>query len=494
MNPIDLGVIVVYVVGCTALGAWLGTRAAGLKGYFLGESNIPAWAVMVSIVATETSTATFLSVPGVAYQRDFTFLQLPLGYILGRILVATLLLPAYFRGEIYTAYQVLERRFGGATRTTASLLFLATRTLADGLRLFLAAKVLEQITGWPIGGAILAMGLTTIAYTYLGGMKAVIWTDVIQFTIYITGAIIALAILVGKLPGGMSELLSRAEAAHKFRMFDFTLTLKEPFTFWAGLLGGMVLNTATHGADQMMVQRYLAARSRRQATAALLASGFVIVAQFALFLFIGVSLYVFYQDYAPSLTPDRTNLRPDEVFAYFIVHYLPTGVLGLVVAAIFSAAMGTLSGSLNASASTTVNDLYRPWAPEADEARLLRLSKTLTAVWGGLQMAVAMGATRLEDSVVNNALKIASFTTGLVLGLFLLGILTRRVGQTAAFVGLLTGLAAVSAVAFSGLVAWPWYALVGSFTVFIAGNIAARVLPTGLEKPAPVDMQPELLE
>jgi SSS family transporter len=493
MNPIDLGVIVVYVVGCTALGAWLGSRATGLKGYFLGESNIPAWAVMVSIVATETSTATFLSVPGVAYQRDFTFLQLPLGYVLGRILVATLLLPAYFRGEIYTAYQVLERRFGGPTRTTASVLFLATRTLADGLRLFLAAKVLEHITGWPIGGAILAMGLTTIAYTYLGGMKAVIWTDVIQFTIYITGAIVALWILIGMLPGGMRELMLHAEAAHKFRMFNFALTLKEPFTFWAGLLGGMVLNTATHGADQMMVQRYLAARSQRQATGALLASGLVIVAQFALFLFIGVSLYVFYQDYTPSLGPGRPVLRPDEVFAYFIVNYLPTGILGLVVAAIFSAAMGTLSGSLNASASTTVNDLIRPWIPEADEAWLLRLSKTLTAAWGGLQMAVAAGATRLEDSVVNNALKIASFTTGLVLGLFLLGILTRRVGQSAAFVGLVTGLAAVSAVAFSGLVAWPWYALVGSSTVFLAGSVAAWVLPSGLEKSQPADLQSDLL-
>jgi SSS family transporter len=495
MNPIDLAVIVIYVVGCTALGAWMGARASGLKGYFLGESNIPAWAVMVSIVATETSTATFLSVPGVAYKGDCTFLQLPLGYILGRILVATLLLPSYFRGEIFTAYQVLERRFGGATRTTASILFLVTRTLADGLRLFLAAKVLEIITGWPISGAILALGLTTIAYTYLGGMKAVIWTDVIQFAIYITGALIALYILVGMLPGGMEELLGRAQAAHKFRMFNFSLTLKEPFTFWAGLVGGMVLNTATHGADQMMVQRYLSARSRGQATGALLASGFVILAQFALFLFIGVSLYVFYQDYAPRLAPDGGTLKPDEVFAYFIVHYLPAGgILGLVVAALFSAAMGTLSGSLNASASTTVNDLYRPLVPNADEGQLLRLSRTLTAGFGALQMAVAAGATRLEDSVVNNALRIASFTTGLVLGLFLLGILTRKVGQSAALVGLLSGLAAVSAVAYTGLVAWPWYALVGSCTVFLAGNVAARVRPLALGKTQPVGLQPDLLE
>jgi len=491
MNPVDLAIIVVYVVGCTSLGAWLGARAQGLKGYFLGESNIPAWAVMVSIVATETSTATFLSVPGVAYQGDFTFLQLALGYILGRIVVATVLLPSYFRGEIFTAYQVLERRFGGATRTTASLLFLATRTLADGLRLFLAAKVLEQITGWPIGGAILAMGLTTIAYTYLGGMKAVIWTDVIQFTIYITGALISLLILVRMLPGGMDELLMTAREAHKFHMFNFTLSLTQPFTFWAGLLGGMVLNTATHGADQMMVQRYLSARSRTQATVALIASGFVVFAQFALFLFIGVSLWVFYQDHIPRLSFGRV-LAPDEVFAYFIVHYLPTGILGLVIAAIFSAAMGTLSGSLNASASTTVNDLYRPLFPATDERQLMRLSRVLTAGWGILQMAVALGATRLEGSVVTNALKIASFTTGLVLGLFLLGILTRRVGQAAAFVGLLAGLAAVSTVAFAGLVAWPWYALVGSFTVFAAGNTAALVLPVADELSEPGQLQADL--
>jgi SSS family transporter len=477
MNLIDLAVIVVYVVGCTSLGAWLGSRAQGLKGYFLGESNIPAWAVMVSIVATETSTATFLSVPGVAYQGDFGFLQLAIGYILGRVIVATVLLPSYFRGEIFTAYQVLEHRFGGATRTTASLLFLGTRTLADGLRLFLAAKVLEQITDWPIAGAILAVGLTTLVYTYLGGMKAVIWTDVIQFIIYIAGALVALSILIGMLPGGIEELLSEAAQAHKFHMFNFSPTLREPYTFWAGLFGGMILNTATHGADQMMVQRYLSARSRRQATAALVASGFIIFAQFALFLFIGVSLYVFYRDYAPSLSPGSAGLGRDEVFAYFIVHYLPTGILGLVVAAIFSAAMGTLSGSLNASASTTVNDLYRPFAPAADERWLLRLSRVLTAVWGGLQMLVAFGATRLEDSVVTNALRIASFTTGLVLGLFLLGILTRRVGQTAAFVGLLAGLAAVSTVAFTGLMAWPWFALVGSFTVFAVGNLAALILP-----------------
>lgn len=474
MHTIDLVVVVVYVVGCTAIGAWLGSSARELKGYFLGESNIPTWAVMISIVATETSTATFLSVPGVAYGGDFTFLQLPLGYLLGRVIVASVLLPAYFRREIYTAYQVLQRRFGGATRTTASILFLVTRVLADGLRLFLAAKVLQVITEWPIGWAILAVGLTTIVYTYLGGMKAVIWIDVIQFHIYIIGAIIALLILVGKLPGGWGELWRQAEAAHKFRVFDFRFDLTKPYTFWAGLIGGMVLNTATHGADQIMVQRYLAARSQRQAAGALIASGFVVLAQFALFLFIGAALFVFYQHFPPP--NPKVTIGRDGEFAYFIVHYLPTGILGVVVAAVFSAAMGTLSGSLNASASTTVNDLYRPFVPNADDRHLLRVSKVLTAVWGAAQMGMAFAATQLEQNVVTNALAIASFTTGIVLGLFLLGIFT-KVGQPAALTGLLVGLAAVSYAKFGTSLAWPWFALVGSSTVFTVGLIVGRFLP-----------------
>ena len=212
MNPIDLAVIAVYVAGCTSLGAWLGSRSQGLKGYFLGESNIPAWAVMISIVATETSTATFLSVPGVAYDGDFTFLQLAFGYLLGRVVVATVLLPAYFRGEIFTAYQLLQDRFGGPTRTTASLLFLVARSLGDGLRLFLAATVLEHLTGWSTEAAIVAVAAITVVYTFLGGMKAVIWTDVIQFSVYILGALVALVILAGKLPGGWTELFQTAGA------------------------------------------------------------------------------------------------------------------------------------------------------------------------------------------------------------------------------------------------------------------------------------------
>jgi SSS family solute:Na+ symporter len=497
MHWIDLAILVAYIAGCTALGAWLGSGVRGLSGYFLGERAVPAWAVMISIVATETSTMTFLSIPGTSFKPggNFTYLQLALGYVLGRIVVAALLLPAYFRGEIFTAYQVLQARFGGATRTTASVVFLVTRTLGDGLRLYLAALVLREMTDWPIAVSIPLMAVATIVYTFLGGMRAVIWTDVIQFAIYMIGAVAALGVMIGGISGGWTGLVSVGESAGKFRWIELSTDPTNPFTLWAGLIGGLFLNTATHGADQLMVQRYLSARSPRQAAGALIASGFIVLAQFALFLLIGVGLFAFYRG------REQEQLEYDRAFGYFIVHGLPAGVTGLVVAALFSAAMSTLSSSLNASASATVNDLYRPLVPSAGERHLLRVSKVITAVWGLAQMGVAFGAERLGNrSLIDAALAIASFTTGILLGLFLLGTLTRRVGQAAALGGLIAGLLVVSYAAFGRSMAdaiasrldarwaralypldrplaWPWYALVGSATVFAVGLLASLVMP-----------------
>jgi SSS family solute:Na+ symporter len=497
MQPLDFGVLILYIVGCTVLGARIasGSGAKGLKGYFLGESDIPAWAVMISIVATETSAVTFLSVPGNATRigGDMTFLQLAFGYILARYVVTYLLLPAYFKKQIYTAYQVLELRFGGATQKAASVLFLVTRTLASGLRLFLAAVVLKAITDWSLPTSIVVIGLSTLAYTYFGGIKAVVWIDVLQFAVYLVAAGVALGILLGKVPGGWEEIWRRGSEAHKFRVinwgFDgvampanleqagkaFYGMLTQTYTFWAGLIGGLVLDTATHGADQMMVQRYLTARSERSAGRALIASGFVILAQFALFLGIGVGLWVLYQD----KPPERILTRPDEFFPYFIVHYMPIGVRGLVIAAVFSVTMSTVSGALSSSASSTVNDLYRPLFPGTSEGRLLAISKGMTAFWCVVQMGVALAAEGLTESVVNNALSVASFVTGLLLGLFLLGLWTKDVGQRSAFVGLIVGTAAVSAVKFLTSVSYPWYALVGSGTVVIVGWLASRVMPEG---------------
>ena len=401
---------------------------------------------------------------------------------MARVFISAVLLPLYFRGEIYTAYEVLARRFGGATQRSASLLFLVTRTLASGLRLLLAAKVLEQITGCPLPAAILIIGVCTVGYTLLGGLSGVIWADVLQFFVYLLAALIAIAILNGKIPGGLGEVIHRAGAAGKFRLFNFSTSFSIPYTFWAGMIGAMVLDTGTHGVDQTMVQRYLAARSQRQAAWALVTSGFVVFAQFALFLFLGAALWVFYQVMPPASPPGR-----DQEFASFIVNYLPVGIKGLTIAAIFSVTMSTVSGALSASASSTVNDLYRPLFPGRDDRHLLRVSKCLTAFWGVVQIGVALGAIGLQQSIVDNALSVAGFVTGILLGLFLLGLLTsrERVGAKGRVpVGMVAGLSAVSYVRFGTNVIYPWYALVGSSTVVAVGWLASLALPAPSIPPA----------
>ncbi len=504
MSLIDILIIVFYILGVTIFGAVIGRRTQGLKGYFFGGGNVPMYAVMISIVATETSTATFLSVPGIAYKEggNFTFLQLAMGFVLARIVVAIFLLPSYFRGQIYSAYEVLQERFGGATKSIASVLFLMSRTLGDGLRLYLAALVLRELlelSGFVGNGpgmvgeatsmllAIILMGVSTIVYTYLGGMKAVVWTDVTQFVIYMIGAVVALTVMQNVIDGGFAEVLTKGEESGKFQVFDFTLDLQRPYTFWSGVIGGFFLSTATHGADQMMVQRYLSSQSQRQAATALIASGFVVLAQFALFLFIGVCLWTLFGQIVGEPRPEG-----DQAFAFFLVRYMPTGLLGLVVAAIFSAAMSTLSSSLNASSSSTVNDLIRPRFPGLTESRLLQLSKLLTIVWGLAQMGVAyFAATRLQDSVVNNALTIASFTFGILLGLFVLGLSHRQSGQTMALAGMVGGLTVVSYTKFGPFLPAPWYpfrddlgnpiaiagpylALIGSVTTVAIGAAVSR--------------------
>jgi SSS family transporter len=461
-------------VGVVAFGVWVGRHQKDAADYMLGDRNIPWWGLLFSIVATETSTVTFLSIPGFAWARDFTFLQLPIGYIIGRLLVIGLLLPHYFAGEYFTAYEVLRKRFGGPVGQAASFLFVVTRSLADGLRLFLTAIVVQEISGFSLPVSIALVGVTTVFYTFVGGMKAVVWTDVIQFVVYILGAIVALAILVSRLPGGWGELVAVGSAAGKFRWFDFSTALDSPYTLWAGVIGGMFLTFGSHGADQLMVQRYLCARSRGEAARALWLSGVVVFLQFAFFLLIGVGLFVFYQAFPPAVPFDR----PDRVFVRFLVEQLPHGVIGLVAGAVFAAAMSTLSGSLNSSATAVVTDFYRPLIrPDASPQRLLRVTRGLTLFFGLVQVLVALGGPLVGRTVVEAVLTIGGFTTGITLGVFFLGIFTKRVGQQAALIGLVLGLATITAVAFGTRLAWPWYTLVGSLATFGFGLLASLVRP-----------------
>jgi SSS family transporter len=480
LHVIDLAIVIVYLAGTVLFGLWMGRSQRGIADYLLGDRSLPAWLVLLSIVATETSTATFLSVPGLSYSGNMTFLQLSFGYILGRYAVVWLLLPLYFRGQLFTAYQVLSDRFGGATKQAASLLFIVTRSLADGLRLFLAGLVLKVIlfsqatsrAGFDqeLMFAVVLMGLATILYTFFGGMKAVVWTDAIQFVIYILGAVLAFVIILRELPAGWQSLVDYGRSQGKFTVINTDWDFKQPYTLWAGLLGGAFLSLGTHGADQLMVQRYLSARSQQTAGRALLLSGWIVLAQFTLFLVLGVGLACLYQG--------RQFARSDDVFATFIVEKMPVGMVGLTLAAVFAAAMSTLSSSLNSLAAAAVNDFYVPICKPADDSRrTLRITRGFTALFGLVQIGVGIGGQFLASDVVGSVLAIASFTTGIVLGLFFLGIFGRRADQRCALIALVGGLAGMTWVKFQTGLAWPWFVLIGSLGTLALGLAASLVLP-----------------
>ncbi len=463
-TPLDLAVLLVYMVGTTAWGAWLGRGQKGGTDYFLGSRSLPWTAVMLSVVATETSTLTFLSIPGVAYMGSLAFLQVALGYLVGRVVVALVLLPAYYRGELSTAYALLEGRFGVGARRFTSAIFMATRLMADSVRLFATAIPLALITGWPYGLSIAVIGVMTVIYTYFGGIKAVVWVDAVQMILYLGGALIAVAALQTLVPGGWAHVLSSSAAAGKLDPIDLSWSLSAPYTLWAGLLGGAFLSMASHGTDQLIVQRLLTCRDLRSSQKALVGSGLVVILQFALFLLVGLGLWAFYAG--------RPFDRSDEIFARFIVEQLPPGVTGLLIAGVFAAAMSSLSSSINSLASASAYDYWAPLVgAQDDDARTLRAGKIFTLIWAVLLVAGAVLFIPLskKNSAVEVALGIASLVYGGLLGAFALGVLTRRPGQGAMVVGVAVGVGTV--VLLRNDMAWPWYVLVGSIVTFTVGSL-----------------------
>ncbi|MBA2226965.1 sodium:solute symporter family transporter [Thermogemmata fonticola] len=480
----DGAVVVAYAAATLGVGLSFGRRQQSSQQYFLGGRRFPAVLLLISIVATETSTVTFLSVPGLAYRAggNLTFLQLALGLILGRMVVAWLLVPLYFTGQFISAYEVLQTRFGPAVQRGAAGLFLVTRTLADGLRLFLTALLLQHLAGWELVPSILVLSVATLLYTGLGGMRAVVWTDVLQWCIYIGGAVLALGLLLAEAEGGLGGWSATAASAGKLQLWDVRWDWREPYTLWAGILGGAFLTMGTHGADQLTVQRLLCAGSVRAARWALIGSGLVVAVQFGLFLLIGVSLAVVQQQGRWEV-PAAVAERADAVFGYYIVHGLPVGVVGLLVAAVLAAAMSTLSSSLNSSAGVVVRDFYRGWFGHLSEEEQVRIGRRATVACGVCQAAVAIGAAHyLERSVVDAALSITGWTTGGILGLFLLGCRRRVPRASAALLGLLAGLAVVAATWWSTTLAWPWWAPLGTLTTVAVALLADR---WGNPRPAP---------
>ena len=499
MKALDLIILFAYLIGTVLFGAWFSRRQRkDVKAYFVSGTSVPWWAIMASVVSTETSSLTFVSVPGLAFTGNFTFLQLVLGYMIGRIAVTLIFVPLYFRGELMTVYQLLGQRFGTSVRRLASTLFLITRSVADGFRLYLTGLVLAAVILALPGSeqaaqnlfpslnptltiiliSVLVMGIATIIFSYLGGIDAVIWTDVTQLGIYLVGAFVAAFILLSKIPGGFSEVVAVGSAAGKFTMFDFVWDVTKSNTFWSGLIGGAFLTTATHGTDQLMVQRYLCGDSPNAARKALLVSGVVVFAQFALFLLLGVMLYVFYNNYASGeMTAFLVDgkLRADRVFPHFIVSHLPTGVVGLVIAAIAAAAF---TSSLNSQAATTMADFYMPMTGgKKSNEHYIRASKLFTSLWGAVQITAGMlAAFYLSRSMVDQVLDIQSFTNGVILGIFFLGTFTKRVQSKAAILGIIVGAAVMLYVKFRTPISWQWYVLIGSVVTFAVGVIGSYVL------------------
>jgi len=483
LNRLDFAIIAAYLVGITLFGLRFRKRQRSLRDYFLSGRDIPWCTIALSIVAAETSTLTIISVPGLAYDGNLTFLQVVMGYVVGRFVIAFVLLPHYFKGDLYTAYELIERRFGPHLRTLTSGTFLLTRAAAEGVRVYAVSIVVSIALGTGEIASIAIITILTVVYTFEGGLAAVIWTDVVQTVIYVGGTLVGMITIIHLVPGGWTHIHDIAAATDKFRVFDFTPTLWKPYTFWAGVIGGAFLTTASHGTDQLIVQRLLAARNLRQSKTALLSSGAAIFFQFALFLVLGVMLFAYY------MLPSAHFGKADRIYPTFIVTHMPHGISGLLIAAVLAAAMSNLSAALNSLSSSTVMDFYlrikafnrrdRAASTEsaednsgADEQRM-RLSRVVTIVWAAVLFVLAVLCLHRVSRVVEVGLQIASVAYGALLGAFLLGVLTRRANQVGVAIGMLCGLATEIYLWKFTAVPFTWWVMIGTTFTFAIGYIAS---------------------
>lgn len=484
ISALDIGVMIVYLAGITAIGVFAGGKQHSSKDYFVSEKAVPWIAVCFAIVATETSALTFLSLPGLAFVGNFNFLQLGVGYILGRIIVSWLLLPRYFEGELSTAYEYLQRRFNPIVRRTASVTFMGTRLFADGVRLYTTAIPIAILLGSSQGGdsfglyvgAIVLLSALTLLYVFFGGVRAVIWTDVIQLFLYLSGAVISIVVLMDLLPGTFGEAMAQANQLGKLEIFpslefsSFSEFLKDTYSVPASIFGGMFLSMSSHGVDQLIIQRVLATNNLRKARAALTLSGFVVTIQFAVFLVVGTLLFLFF---------GSGEYGANDVFAQFIIEYIPVGFTGLIIAGLLAAAMSTLSGSISSLSSTTVLDLFVPLSKkEHSQQELLKISRLVSIGWC---IAIALSAVlfiNTQEYVVELALSIASITYGSLLGLFLMGSLQPRVNSMNALHGFVTGMAAMVCIFFLTEIAWTWYVAIGAIVSSGTAQLSAIILPS----------------
>ena len=463
LNRTDYLIIALYLAGITLFGLRFRKKQRSLRDYFLAGRDIPWWAIALSIVAAETSTLTIISVPGIAYDTNFTFLQLVMGYVVGRVVISFVLLPHYFRGDLYTAYELIERRFGRGLRSLTAGLFLLTRAAAEGVRVYAVSIVVSIALGTGEVTSIAIITALTVVYTFEGGLAAVIWTDVVQTAIYVGGTLVGLVTILHLVPGGWAAIHAAAASAGKLQVFDFSWNFWIPYTFWAGVIGGAFLTTASHGTDQLIVQRLLAARGQKQSVMALLSSGVWVFFQFALFLIVGVMLWAYYR------VPSASFGRADRIYPTFIVSRMPHGISGLLIAAILAAAMSNLSAALNSLSSSLIMDFYVRFRPLAEERTKMRLSRVATLFWALLLFALAVLSLNKVARVVEVGLQIASIAYGALLGVFLLGVLTRRANQRGAMVGMVFGFGVEIYLWLGTRVPWTWWVMIGTCVTFAIG-------------------------
>ena len=452
MHWIDLTIIFIFLAGFSLYGIWQSRFNESSEDYFLGGRNLPWPVAMLSIVATETSVLTFISIPGLAYRGDWFFLQLAIGYILGRILVSLILLPQYFNSGVTSIYEIIGQKFGPDLQKVASGVFLITRILADGVRFLATAVVVQVITGWTLPMAVIMIGVVTLIYTLYGGIRTVVWLDSIQFILYLFGGIASIIIVLNLLDQSLFEAISTLSGEGKLSVFNWRGDLiKEPYYFITAIVGGVLLSFSSHGVDYMMVQRVLGTKNLSAARKAMVGSGIFVFLQFSVFLMAGSLIY---------LLMGGVEMERDREFTSFIVNYLPIGLKGVLLAGVLSAAMSTLSSSINSLASSTVTD----WL---GGGQTIKKSQWVSLIWGVILIAIALLFDESDSAIVIVGLQIASFTYGGLLGLFLLSRMKRSFRSESLIVGLVASFGIVFYLNQIGI-AWTWFigvAVVVNFTV-----------------------------
>jgi SSS family transporter len=508
----DWVIIVLYLLGIIALGIGFGKDQHTTRDYFLGSKNIPWWGIGLSIVAAETSALTIIGVPGMAFGSNIAFLQMIIGYVIARIILAIAMVPHYFKGEIYSPYELFARHLGPSARQTAGGFFLISETLAAGVRVYVASipvklmlgdKLLGFGTGNPILGAILLFVVLSLLYTYIGGVKAVIWTDAVQFGLFLLGGVFALAYIPTLVEGGASAIFSHASEAGKLHWLNVTpppgvswakFLLGAPFNIWMGVIGGTFLVMSSHGAEQLIVQRVLACKTVADGRKALVLSAVVIFPLFLIFLLVGAMLWAFYQAHPFKIPLPESSpgiQQRDFVFPIFMVTEVPHLLKGFLIVAILSAAMSSVSSALTSLASVSTMDFVTHLVPRGSEKFFLRFSKISTIGWAVVLIFIAY-LSRKVDFVLNAAFALRGLTSGALLGGLILAVFWKRGRAISVISGMIVSLFVLSRIQnlprvqwtadlwkilLGTEIYWPWYTLIGLVITVTVAFLVNAALP-----------------